>query len=86
MKTESENKDHVPDEFSQARALREKLLEGQNKMRKRRAALSFSDKIKILEKLKDRGNAIASAGLKQKRGRTSGANAKAKVIKLYERI
>ena len=66
--TESNN--DVPDEFSQARALREKLIEGKKEMRKRLAALSFTEKIKILEKLRDRDRAIAAAGLRVKAGQT----------------
>ncbi len=37
-------------------------------MRKRLAALSFSEKIKILEKLRDRSLALAASGLRQKPG------------------
>jgi hypothetical protein len=36
------------------------------KLQKRMATLSFSEKIKILEKLRDRENAIAAAGLRRK--------------------
>lgn len=36
------------------------------KLQARLAALSFSEKIKILEKLRDRELAIAAAGLRQK--------------------
>jgi len=39
-------------------------------MRKRLAALSFSEKIQILERLRDRDRAIAAAGLR-KAGRTA---------------
>jgi hypothetical protein len=35
-------------------------------MRKRLAALSFSEKVKILEKLRDRSHALAASGLRQK--------------------
>ena len=45
------------------------------KMRARQAALSFSEKIKILERLRDRDRAIAASGLRGKAGR--GANDKA---------
>ncbi len=62
----TENDNHVPDEFSEARALREKLIEGKTRMRNRLTALSFSEKIKILEKLRDRDRAIAAAGLRRK--------------------
>jgi hypothetical protein len=34
--------------------------------RKRLAALSFSEKVKILEKLRDRGYAIAASGLRRR--------------------
>ena len=36
------------------------------KMRARQAALSFTEKIEILEKLRDRDRAIAAAGLRRK--------------------
>ena len=64
----AENNNHLPDEFSQARALREKLIEGKRERRKRLAALSFSEKIEILEKLRGREHLIAAAGLRKKRG------------------
>ncbi len=35
-------------------------------MRKRLAALSFSEKVKILEKLRDRSLALAASGLRHK--------------------
>jgi len=35
-------------------------------MRKRLAALSFSEKVKILEKLRDRSLALAGSGLRRK--------------------
>jgi hypothetical protein len=35
-------------------------------MRKRLASLSFSEKIKILEKLRDRSAALAASGLRRK--------------------
>jgi hypothetical protein len=37
-----------------------------SKMRARLAALSFTEKIKILEKLRDRDRAIAASGLRRK--------------------
>jgi hypothetical protein len=45
------------------------------KLRTRQAALSFSEKIKILEKLRDRDRAIAASGLRGKveRGATNKA-------------
>jgi hypothetical protein len=36
------------------------------KLRQRLAALTFSEKIKILEKLRDREEAIAASGLRRK--------------------
>jgi len=39
-----------------------KIVESKKEMRKRLAALSFTEKIKILEKLRDRDRAIAAAG------------------------
>jgi len=38
------------------------------KMRARLAALSFSEKVKILEKLRDRSKKIAAGGLRRKTG------------------
>jgi hypothetical protein len=35
-------------------------------MRRRLASLSFSEKVRILEKLRDRDHAIAASGLRQK--------------------
>jgi len=35
-------------------------------MRKRLASLSFSEKVKILEKLRDRSRALAASGLRRK--------------------
>ena len=45
------------------------------KLRARMASLSFSDKIKILEKLRDRDKAIAASGLRRKPGQVSGCEA-----------
>jgi hypothetical protein len=39
------------------------------KLRERQAALSFTEKIKILERLRDRERAIAASGLRKKVGR-----------------
>jgi len=47
-----------------------------SKMRTRLAALSFSEKVKILEKLRDRDQAIAASGLRPKA--TPGARKKGK--------
>jgi hypothetical protein len=41
-------------------------LAGKVEMRKRLAALSISEKIKILEKLRDREKAIAAAGMRRR--------------------
>ena len=41
------------------------------KMRVRQAALSFSEKIKILEKLRDRDRVIAASGLRAKAEQTA---------------
>jgi hypothetical protein len=45
-------------------------------MRKRLATLSFSEKIKILEKLRDRSLALAASGLRRKpsEGRSNNNN------------
>ena len=51
------------------------------KLHARMAGMSFTEKIKVLEKLKDRSNAIASAGLRPKRGPNGGGKAGTKVIK-----
>jgi hypothetical protein len=45
-------------------------------LRAKLAALSFSDKVKILEKLRDRSIAIASAGLRRKAPKNTSANIK----------
>lgn len=41
-------------------------------MRKRLAALSFSEKVKILEKLRDRSIALAASGLRRKPTKSAG--------------
>lgn len=43
-----------------------RVLESKRQMRKDNAALPFSEKIKILEKLRDRSLAIASNPLRQR--------------------
>ncbi|MBI1748199.1 MAG: hypothetical protein HYR55_16675 [Acidobacteria bacterium] len=43
-----------------------KVLESKRQMRKQIAALPFSEKIKIMEKLRDRSLAIASNPLRRK--------------------
>ena len=45
-----------------------KILESKRAMRNELAALSFSEKIKILEKLRDRSLAIQSSSLGRKNG------------------
>lgn len=52
--------------YEAARALNERAFLAKERMRKRLAALSFTEKIKILEKLRDRELAIAAAGLRRK--------------------
>jgi hypothetical protein len=42
-----------------------KVLEGKREARKRLAALSFSEKLILLEKLRDRSRLIASSPLRQ---------------------
>ena len=39
---------------------------GKNEMRERLAKLSFTEKVKILEKLRDRERAIAASGLRRR--------------------
>ena len=53
-----------------ARALSERAFKAKERLRKRLAALSFSEKIKILEKLRDRDKAISASGLRK--GRSNG--------------
>jgi hypothetical protein len=48
-----------------------------SQMRARLAALSFSEKIKILEKVRDRSLALAAAGLRKKAARPAPQNADA---------
>jgi hypothetical protein len=43
----------------------EEQLAAKVPMRKKLASLSFSDKIKVLEKLRDREKALATAGLRR---------------------
>jgi len=43
------------------------MSKGKDEMRKQLASLSFTEKIKILEKLRDRSLAIAASGLRVKR-------------------
>jgi len=44
-----------------------KILESKRAMRRRLAVLPFSDKVKLLEQLRDRSLAIASSPLKRSR-------------------
>jgi len=46
---------------------------GKQETRKKLAALSFTEKVKILEKLRDREKAIAAAGLRPKASRGVGS-------------
>jgi hypothetical protein len=46
------------------------------RLQARLAALSFTEKIKILEKLRDREHAISASGLRALRGKVSAARAK----------
>ena len=46
------------------------------KLQARLAALSFSEKVKILEKLRDREKAIAAAGLRRDASRTESTEKK----------
>ncbi len=45
--------------------MNERLMRGKKEMRKRLTALTFSEKIKILEKLRDRDRTIAASGLRK---------------------
>jgi len=42
------------------------MSKGKDEMRKRLSSLSFTEKIKILEKLRDRSLTLASAGLSRR--------------------
>ena len=59
-------------------SIRTKILErtamSKPKLQARLAALSFSEKIKILEKLRDREKAIAAAGLRRDASKTEGTH------------
>jgi len=67
--------DRSPDQkayFEAALALRGRAIQGKGRMRKRLAALNFSEKVKILEKLRDRSLALAASGLKPKPSNSGG--------------
>lgn len=49
------------------------------KMRERHAALSFTEKIRMLERLRDRDRAIAASGLRGKAGRAANNSAARKI-------
>jgi len=49
------------------------------KMRARLRSLSFTEKIKILEKLRDRGEKIAASGLRQRQSKSGGPNESSKL-------
>jgi hypothetical protein len=60
--------DNNPDEkgyYEAARAFNERAFQAKERRRKQLAALSFTEKIRILEKLRDRDKAIAAAGLRR---------------------
>jgi hypothetical protein len=61
----TESNDHNERAYEAAAALRKKQVEGKNRMRKSLAALSITEKIKILEKLRDREHIISAAGLRR---------------------
>jgi hypothetical protein len=44
-----------------------KILESKRAMRRRLASLSFTDKVKLLEQLRDRNRAIAASPLRRQR-------------------
>jgi len=62
--------------YEAARALNERAFQAKERMRKRLAALSFSEKVKILEKLRDREKAIAAAGLRRGVSKTGSVHKK----------
>ena len=67
--------DRSPDQqayYEAALALRGRAIQGKGRMRKRLAALSFSEKIKILGKLRDRSLALAASGLRPKPSNSGG--------------
>jgi len=49
------------------------------KMRARLRSLSFTEKIKILEKLRDRGEKIAASGLRQRQSKSGAPNESSKL-------
>jgi hypothetical protein len=51
--------------YEAARALNERTFKAKERRRKELAALGFTEKIKIMEKLRDRERAIAAAGLRK---------------------
>lgn len=53
--------------YGAARALNKKAFQAKERMRKRLAALSFDEKVKILEKLRERDKVIAASGLRQRK-------------------
>ena len=67
--------------YEAALNLRERVILSKERMRKRLAALSFSEKIKILEKLRDRDKAIAASGLRRKPKQVSGGEAAEEISK-----
>lgn len=57
---EDKNQDQQP-YYESARALNERIFKAKARERKRLAALSFDEKIKILERLRDREKILAEA-------------------------
>ena len=53
-------------EMDDVEKIRTRMIEAKKRMRHRLAALSFTEKIRILEKLRDRELAIAASGLRRK--------------------
>jgi hypothetical protein len=51
--------------YEAAAALRERQIQDKERKRKHLAALSFTEKIEILEKLRDREKALAACGLRK---------------------
>lgn len=68
---EDDNRDQKA-RYEAARVLNERAFQAKERMRKRLAALSFSEKIKILEKLRDREKAIAASGLRHRVDKKAG--------------
>jgi len=61
--------------YEAARVLNERAFRAKERMRKRLAALSFTEKVKILEKLRDREFVIAEARRKLKESKEASGKA-----------